>query len=100
MSRRLYVGPHMRHLSKRVNAGIGTAGALQIHAHSQGLFGGAAQFTHYRAGILLLLPAAVARPVVLDGQLPGEHMPSLAEPDRPLTVALRRTREQPVEAGQ
>ena len=57
---------HMGHLPKRVNAGVRASRALHLDIAAEHLSRSSTQFAHDRAGILLLLPAAVPRTVVFD----------------------------------
>src|SRR5688572_4309113 len=60
----------MRHLAERVNARIRTTGTVQLELlHARDLEKRALDLPLYRSRIALDLPAAIARPGVLEGQL-------------------------------
>ena len=63
----------VHHLSERVDAGIGSAGAHDFNVALKNFFGRLAQFAHDGAGILLILPAAVAAAVVFQQHLERVH---------------------------
>src|SRR5438874_391376 len=64
----------VRHLRERVYACVGAAGSVQLEIPAAGHRpDGAIDFALHRSGVLLDLPAAVARPRVLDRQLVAGH---------------------------
>jgi len=66
------------HLPERVHARIGTAGAVELDRRlTGGLVNGAHQLALHRSGVLLDLPAAVARARILDQQLEARHARSV-----------------------
>ena len=69
--------PEMGDLSESMDAGIGASGTLQFDLAAEEVLGSLAQGSLNAAGILLVLPSAVAGAIVLEGQLPDGHMPSL-----------------------
>src|SRR5512135_2219626 len=58
----------VRNLSERMHARVGPSGALDIHLAGKDDFCGLQEFPLHAGRILLRLPAAVARAVVLDEQ--------------------------------
>ena len=70
----------MRDLGERMDAGVGAARAAEIDAFAHRLLDRAPELARDRPGVLLLLPAAVARALVLERQLPGRHAPISLRP--------------------
>jgi hypothetical protein len=52
-------------LPERMNARVGSAGALHLNLAMKNSVDGLAQLAHHGARVLLLLPSAVSRAVVL-----------------------------------
>ena len=64
----------VRDLSERVHARVRPAGAADRGVRAEELVRRAQQHALHRPiGVLLRLPAAVPRPVVLERELPGRH---------------------------
>jgi hypothetical protein len=59
-------GAEVRYLGNGVDAGIGTAGALDFELGSQEIFGSLAELALDGAGVDLFLPAAVFGPVIFE----------------------------------
>jgi hypothetical protein len=72
----------MRDLGERMDAGIGSARAVELELPaSRDLADGAIDLALHRAGVLLDLPAAVLRAGILDDELEARHQAlALREP--------------------
>ncbi len=86
----------VRHLGQGVHAGVGAAGPVKLEVLALG------QVAHrrhdlarHRAGVLLDLPAAVARAVVLEGQLEARHGRTLHRPGAWSGTTRRRRWKRP-----
>ncbi len=65
--------PQVRHLGQRVHPGVGAPRGAELEYRAGDAGERAPQLAADGPGVLLLLPAAVARPLVLDDQAIGGH---------------------------
>src|SRR5262245_13404874 len=65
----------MSHLSESMDTGIGSAGSLHLDVAVKHFRAGFSQLAHDGSRILLFLPAAVARAVILDQEFERRHLP-------------------------
>ena len=79
----------MGHLGQRVHAGIGAAGASQVEDLRARPCEGGAQLSRHGACVLLLLPAVVARALVLEDQAVGMRLQARERPGTPASARVR-----------
>ena len=78
-------------LTKSVDAGISSAGALHFDVASKDVSRRLSKFAHHSAGIFLILPAAVARAVIFQQDFERGHPFAMARWEEAL-AALRPVR--------